>query len=410
MFVIFFLLSTLTDQIAAYVGEEVILESEVQQHIDFYSKDPAAQEMFADVSELRDYILNELISQRLVVAEAESESISVAGEEIEPRVELYINAVKEQYPSEADFFKDLQEQGITLEDLKRNYEKNVKTELIRQKLMAKKFPSITVSPIAVKEFYEDNKDSIAQRPGRVKLSHILMYVRPSEAQLKKGFEKALDVYKLLFAGGDFGVIAQEFSDDENTKHKGGMLGKIKRGETIEEFEAAIFDLKPGVISQPIPTRLGYHIVEVLNKGPDWVLARQILIEVTVTRSDTLRYEELANRIRKLVNNGADFDSLAQRYSDASDIDIGEYYVNQLSPPVDSIVSNLEESELSEPMLTPVGYHLIYLREKIPGETLIFEELRDYIYKYLHDQKSQKKYAQLIDELKTKIYVKTFEKK
>jgi len=410
MFVLFFILSTLADQTAAFVGDDVILESEVQQHIDFYSRDPAAQEMFADVNELRNYILNELISQRLVFVEAENESISVTEEEIEPRVEQYINAVKEQYPSEADFFKDLQEQGITLEDLKQNYEKSIKTFLMRDKLIAKKFSSITISPTAVREFYENNKDSIAQRPGSVRLSHILMYIRPSEAELKKGFENALDVYKLLFTGGDFGVIAQEFSDDENTKHKGGMLGKIKKGETIEEFEAAIFDLKPGVISQPIPTRLGYHIVEVLNKGPDWVLARQILIKVDVTRSDTLRYEKLANMIRELVNEGANFDSLARKYSDASEIDIGEYYINQLSHPIDSIVSNLEEHELSEPMLTPVGYHLIYLREKIPGEILTFEELRDYIYKYLYDQKSQEKFTQLIDELKTRIFVKIFEKK
>ena len=307
----------------------------------FLANDPVAQQMFTSTDELRDYVLNEIISQKLILVEAENESISVTKEEIEPRITQMIEDIKERYPSEADFLKALQEQALTLKDLKVNYEENLKTKLIMQKLIENKFSGIMISPIAVKRFYEENKDSIANRPARVKLSHILMFIKPSEAESKKGFDEALDVYKLLYTGGDFSILAQEFSEDENSKYKGGMLGKIKKGETMEEFEGIVFKLKPGTISQPFPTRLGYYIVEVLNKGADWVLLRQILIKVKVTKADTLSTENFSNKLGELIDQGADFDSLAQIYSDDPNIDLGEFYINQLSPPVDEIVKNLE---------------------------------------------------------------------
>lgn len=407
MIVLIFIISTLAEQIAAYVGDDVILESELRENMRFLANDPVAQQMFTSTDELRDYVLNEIISQKLILVEAENESISVAKEEIEPRITQMIEDIKERYPSEADFLKALQEQGLTLKDLKVNYEENLKTKLIMQKLIENKFSGIMISPIAVKRFYEENKDSIANRPARVKLSHILMFIKPSEAESRKGFDEALDVYKLLYTGGDFSILAQEFSEDENSKYKGGMLGKIKKGETMEEFEGIVFKLKPGTISQPFPTRLGYHIVEVLNKGADWVLLRQILIKVKVTKADTLSTENFSNKLGELIGQGADFDSLAQIYSDDPNIDLGEFYINQLSPPMDEIVKNLEPGQLSEPLLTPYGFHQIYLREKISEEPLTFEELRDQIYQYLYQQDLQKYFTQLIEELKEKTFIKIF---
>ncbi len=409
LFVLITLLATLSDQVAAFVGDEVILESQVRENMSFLASDPVAQQMFNDTDELRDYVLDELISQKLILIEAENESISVAEDQIVQIVEQRIEEIKQRYPSEADFLKDLDKNNITLQELKHYNEENIRAQMITQHLVERKIATkITVSPIAVRRFYEENKDSIAVRPVRVKLSHILMALRPSEAELKMGFERAMDVYKLLHAGADFSVMVEEFSEDPNSRHRAGMLGKIKRGETIEEFEEVIFNLEPGTISQPFPTRLGYHIVEVLNRGSDWVLARQILINVSVTKADTVRYENLAKRLAELANSGADFDSLAKEYSDDPTVDLGEFILNQLSPPIDEVVKNLEQGQVSEPLLTPYGYHIICLKEKIAEKPLAFEELRDQIYQYLTQQELQRYFAQLIEELKEKTFVKRFE--
>jgi peptidyl-prolyl cis-trans isomerase SurA len=410
MLVFIFIISTLADHIAAFVGNDVVLESEVRDNMALLVSNPAAQQLFSNIDELRDYVLSELISQKLILAEAKKESIAVNDEEVEAIAKSKIDEIKERYPSEAQFLKDLQDNNLTLEELSEYHEKTVRAQLIIELLIKKKIGTkITISPSMVRKFYEENKDSIAVRPGRVKLAHILLAIKPSETELKKSFERALEIYKLLYTGGDFSVIAQEFSEDENSKYKGGMLGKIKRGETLEEFESVIFDLKPGVVSQPFPTRLGYHIVEVLNRGVDWVLLRQILIKVEISKADTLSYEQLAKKFIKLINQGADFDSLAKAYSDDPTIDLGEFYIKQLSPLVDEIVENMKPGQLSEPILTPYGYHQIYLREKISEKPLTFEELRDQIYNYISQREFQKYINQLVDELKEKTFVKIFPK-
>ncbi|MEO0107138.1 MAG: peptidylprolyl isomerase [candidate division WOR-3 bacterium] len=404
-----FILSTLADRIAAVVNEETILESEIREYVSFVSADPVIQKNFSSYEEIRNNVMNGLVSRKLLLIQAEKESISVSREEVLKRVQERLEMIKQRFPSEADFYKALESQGLTVDELKRNYEDSIKTEILMQQIVQKKLAAkIIVSPIAVKKFYEENKDSIAVLPGRVKLAHILLIIRPDEDSLKKGFERAVEIYQLLMNGADFATVAREFSDDENSKKNGGMLGRIKKGETIEEFEKAVFNLKPGVVSQPFPTRFGYHIVEVLNKGSDWVLARQILIKVLPTKSDTLRIEKLANKIKNLVERGADFDSLAKIYSTVPETDIGEFFIKQFTPPYDEIIQNLETGDVSEPILTPDGYHLLYAREKISEKILTFDEMREQIYQYLYWQELQKLYNNYIEEIKSRTFVEIFD--
>jgi len=408
MLIFLFLAATLADQVAAIVGTDIILLSEVMENVSVLANDPAAMKMFSTEREVHEYVVEQLVANRLLLVEAERDSVIVTDDEVTPLVDQNLDRLKENFPSEADFFKYLEEQGINVQELKDYYHKNLKSRLIMERLISKKFASrIMISPIAVRNFYEENKDSIAVMPGRVKLSHILLPILPSQEEMMKGFERATDVYKLLMTGGDFSVIAQEFSEDENSKRKGGMLGKVKRGETIEDFEAIVFDLKPGIVSAPFPTRIGYHIVEVLNKSEDWVLLRQILIKVNLTRQDTLRVKKQADELRALVKKGIGFDSLAQLHSRDPNIDLGEFYIDRLTPPFNEVVVGMEEGDVSEPILTPYGYHLLYVREKVPQRTLSFEELRDQIMQYLYQQEIQEKYDELIGQLKEKTFVKKY---
>ncbi|MGD9379901.1 MAG: peptidylprolyl isomerase [candidate division WOR-3 bacterium] len=402
------LIAALADQVAAFVGNDIILHSEVEENVSILSNDPAAMRTFTTEQEVQDYVVEQLIANKLLLAEAEEESVFVDDDDVVPMVDQNIEGLKSNFPTEADFFSYLEEQSINLEELRAYYHENLKSRMVMERLISKKFASkIMISPIAVRDFYDENKDSIAILPGRVKLSHILLPIVPSQAEMVRGFERATDVYKLLLTGGDFGVIAQEFSEDENSRRKGGMLGRIRRGETIEDFEAVVFNLKPGTVSQPFPTRLGYHIVEVLNKGEEWVLIRQILIKVGISRQDTLRTKREGERLQELVASGVDFDSLASVHSKDPNTDLGEFYIERLTPPFNEVVKEMAEGEVSDPILTPYGYHLLYVKEKVPEQTLGFEELRDQIMQYLYQQEIQKKYDELIVDLKEKTFVKKF---
>ncbi|MCX7994588.1 MAG: peptidylprolyl isomerase [candidate division WOR-3 bacterium] len=406
--ILLIIFSTLADEITAIVDEQIILRSEVDEYVSYIMSDPGMLGNFSE-SEIRKDVIKGIISKKILIREAEKESIAVAREDILKRVEERIELVKQRFPSEADFYKALDAQGLSLDQLRRNYEDSIRTEFLMQQLVQKKLASkIMISPVMVKKFYEENKDSIAILPGKIKLAHILIPIRPSEDSLKKGFERAVEVYQLLMSGADFATVAQEFSEDESSAKKGGMLGKIRKGETIEEFERTVFTLKPGVISQPFPTRLGYHIVEILNKGTDWVLARQILIKVLPTKFDTIRSERLAMKIKELVKQGADFDSLAKIYSAVPEIDIGEFFIKQFMPPYDTIIAKLETNDVSEPILTPDGYHLLYAREKIPERLLSFEDLREQIYQYLYWQELRSLYMAYIEEIEKKTFIEIFD--
>ena len=396
------------EQVAAYVGDGVILESDVQSYVSYLTNDPSLRDAFATPDAARQYALDDLIARKLLMHQAEIDSVEVSEEEIESRLGTMIENLKSNFPSEADFYQELEKANLRLDDLKNHYRENIRTQLILSRLVNKQVvPSITVSPIAIRAFYDEHKDSIAVVPARIKLAHIIVPIRQSETEQKRGFERALEVYKLLMSGGDFGVIAQEFSDDYNSRKSGGMLGKMKKGETLAEFEEKVFTLKPGEVSQPFPSRLGFHIVEVLNKGPDWVLARQILIKVDVTKSDTTAAEQVAARVVKLANEGADFDSLAKQYSYAPDVDLGEVVVKQLLPPLDAAVKDLGPGQASAPLLTPWGYQVLYVRDKVPEKDLSFEEMRDYIFEYLTRQEQEKIFKLYVDELKEKTFVQIF---
>lgn len=406
--ILFLVFYALADKIAGIVGDEIILKSEVDEYVSFIASDPNFQKNFPGSEDLYDNVVNGLIARRLLLSQAERESISVSRDEIVKRAQERLEGIKQRFPSEADFYKYLEELNLTIDEVRKNTEDSIKTELIMQQLVQKKLAmKILISPVRVKNFYEENKDSIAIVPGRIKLAHILLAIRPSEDSLKKGFQRAVEIYQLLMSGADFATVAQEFSEDENSRKNGGMLGRIKKGETLEEFERAIFALKPGIMSQPFPSRLGYHIVEVLNKGSDWVLARQILIKVLPARADSLRYEKLGEHIRSLVNQGANFDSIAKIYSVIPEVDLGEFFIRQFTPPYDEIIRNLEQGDLSRPILTPEGYHLLYAREKIPEKFLSFEEMRDQIYQYLYWQELQALYSKYIEEIETRTFVEIF---
>ena len=139
-----------------------------------------------------------------------------------------------------------------------------------------------------------------------------------------------------------------------------------------------------------------------------MLLRQILIKVNITSADTLRVKKQAAELSEMILAGADFDSLAKKHSKDPTIDLGEFYVDRLTPPFDEVVKQMEEGDVSEPILTPYGYHLLYAREKVSEQTLTFEELRDQIMQYLYQQEIQQKYDELIEELKEQAFVKKFE--
>lgn len=105
------------------------------------------------------------------------------------------------------------------------------------------------------------------KPELVTAQHILIRTPAGDAEAeKKSLEKINDLKKRAEKE-DFGKLASQFSEDPGSKSKGGRLEAFGRGAMVPEFEDVAFTLKPGVVSEPVKSPFGYHLIKVLEKTP-----------------------------------------------------------------------------------------------------------------------------------------------
>lgn len=186
--------------------------------------------------------LNSMITEELIQQELKKKSITVTDADVSKEVD----ALKASFPSEDQFNMQLQQAGMTLDDLK----EQTKTQVELKKLMADK---IKVTDDEIKQIYDQYKDSFAT-PEQVRASHILVETK----------EEAEAIVKQLKEGADFAAIAKEKNQDA-TKETGGDLDFFGRGQMDPAFEEAAFKLKKGEISDPVKSSFGYHIIKVTDR-------------------------------------------------------------------------------------------------------------------------------------------------
>jgi peptidyl-prolyl cis-trans isomerase SurA len=399
------------DSIVAAVGDELILSSELNQAVTFLQL--SQPDTMRSDSALAEMALGRLIDDLVLEEQARRETVEVEPSEVAAEVDANIAAVKERFGDEERFKEALAAEGYTERVLRQRYEEDARRKLLARKLMEKEgLTQIYVSPSEAERFYNENRDSIARVPGRVTLAHILIAFTPGPAADSAGQRRMTEVMDVLARGGDFATVAGSFSDDQSTAARGGDRGWVAFAELPPELMMVFSQLKPGQTSPPFPTREGYLTVKLEDKSTDRVRFRQILIRVPVTRSDTARARDLAASIRRKALAGVPFDSLARQYSrDPVTADsggrLGEFLVAGLAPPFDKVVAGMDSGDLSEPVLTEHGFHIIKVLSKQPEKTLSYLELQDNIRNYLHQQKLGERLDTYLERVRGRVYVKRF---
>ena len=121
----------------------------------------------------------------------------------------------------------------------------------------------------------------------------------------------------LRQGADFATAARRFSQDPGSREQGGSLNWFRRGVMVPEFERVAFALKPGVVSDPVASPFGFHIIQVERVQPAEVQARHILLVPAVDSANVEGARRLANQVVELLAKGASFDSLQRLHHDPS---------------------------------------------------------------------------------------------
>ena len=191
-------------------------------------------------------------------------------------IEKELAALRKSYSSEEDFKKALKARNITLEDIKKSMEIDIKA---RQLLNAQIKGKVNISNDEVKKYYDDNKSKFV-RPEAYHTRHILAAFFPPEA-LRKQTIQELQKNKEYFAriaeeridkvmielkkGEDIEKLAKNRYDDESSRESGGDLDFIYKGVLDASFDEAAGKLKPGEISGKIKTRFGFHVIQLIEK-------------------------------------------------------------------------------------------------------------------------------------------------
>ncbi len=163
------------------------------------------------------------------------------------------------------------------EDWKKKEEKHrleYLVELMYKKEIAEK---TVVQDSQVVDYYNQNREKLFTKPEEYKVSHILIKIDTLQDggnpnALKKAEEKAKkkieSIYEKAIAGEDFSALAKKYSEEEQTRERGGELGFLPRDRMIKEFEEQVTTLEPGEVSKPFRTRYGYHILRYTEKKPE----------------------------------------------------------------------------------------------------------------------------------------------
>lgn len=396
------------DKIVAVVDNEIILQSE----FDFRAGVEAQQRNInpADTT-FRRQVLNAMIEEKLLYAQAELDSITVTDDQVKQQLEYQINYFIQQYGSRE---KLEQIYGMPIEKLKRSLQDDTKKNLMAEMLKQKKFAQIEASRKEIEEFYDIYKDSLGVVAEKFKIGHIFQNPKTGDRVKKKAKEFALSLLDSLKKGADFAKLATKYSDDPGSAAQGGDLGSVKRGVFYPEFEAVAFSLAPNQLSGIVESPVGFHIIQLIERRGESIHTRHILIKVKSDDESDLKAIEFLTEIRDSIVRGKNtFEHYAKLYSDDKETakfggDLGIFEASQLDKPLLDIIYKLKEGDISYPKRLDIdknifGYHIVKLEKRIPEHKANLEIDFPELKKMTEYYKKQKLYIKWIDEIKGRIH-------
>ena len=368
------------DGILAIVGREVILRSDLENAYQEYTSQLEAilnpEETYCDV-------LERLVMHKLMLHQAELDSIEVTEQEVEARINLTITRFLQRVGGDPKIIEDIFKKSI--DEIKKDIRENMRETILVEQVQQSLTENIKITPSEVKNFYERvTYDSLPTVPTSYEFGHILKVPAVSEAEIAE-LKARLNEYResVLRGTSTFSMLARRYSDDPGSASKGGDLGFVERGSFYPEFEAVAFKLKTGEISNVVQTQAGYHIIQMIERRGESIKIAHILLQVKPSAEKQGEAIEFLDSIRKVIlAENIPFSQAAMKFSDDPNKNSGGWVVNPytasnkfdreaIEPTVFSIINRLIPGEYSQPVAHVnengvMSYRLIYLKSKVPA--------------------------------------------
>lgn len=360
------------DKIVAKVDNYIILKSELDRaYLDYLSQGELNR------GNMRCQILESLIVNKMMVAKAEIDSVEVDDGQVQMQLEQRMSYIIAQVGSEEEIEKFY---GKSLQEIEEELFKDVKEQMIIQKMQDEITSGIKVTPSEVKRFFKSiPRDSLPYFSTEVTVAQIVKKPEPGKAQQQKIYDLLLDLRSQILNGASFAELARRYSEDGSGR-RGGELPYYSRGEVAPEFEEAAMTLEKGELSMPVKSEFGYHLIELQDKRGNTFKTRHIIISPRPDNYDIQEAEGFLDSLRLVIlNDSISFDKAAKEYSDDKNTSSnGGFFVdpdgasrvsvNQLDPNIFFTLDTMQVGNITKPMpFTEAdgsrAYRILYFKDK-----------------------------------------------
>lgn len=393
------------DRVVAVVGQNIILQSDIEAQYIQYRLQGGIK---GSASSIRCEILEDQMFRKLMLNQAEMDSITVTDEQVDNEVDRMVSYFISQLGSQENLEKYYKK---TMPEIREELFRMRKEQLLVEQVEHAMLANVEITPSEVKRFYQNMpKDSIPMVNSKYEIAQLVKKPLITLDQKLEVKDRLYKMRKRILEGERFSTLALLYSEDPGSAKKGGELGFKGKGEFVPEFEAAAFNLRDGEISEVVETEYGFHIIQMIERKGDFVNVRHILLTVKVDPEVLqMAYDQLDSIAKLIHNDSLTFDEAVRRFSDEKDKINGGILVNpvtggtlfdasELDQQVSAAVNKMKVGEISAPVPMKTSDNkdacrLLYLRKKTAPHQANLKD--DYI--LIRDMAMQKKREEIINK-------------
>jgi peptidyl-prolyl cis-trans isomerase SurA len=351
------------DRVVAIVDNDVVMQSQLDQRTHEVQQTIAKRGGgVPPASALEQQVLERLIVENLQLQIGERSGIRITDEELNQA----IGTIAQRNGMSVEQFRAaLARDGLSFDDARDQVKREMVISRVRQRRVAER---IQVSEQEVKNFLASDLGK-AQLSEEFRLANILIPTPESASSdaIQTAGKQAVEIYKQLKSGADFGQVAIARSASENAL-EGGEMGWRKAAQLPPPFDRLLSSMAVGDVTEPVRTPGGFIILKLQEKRGggqmlrDEVHVRHILIKPSEIRSEAAT-EQLAERLYERIRNGEDFSELAKSFSEdpgsaLNGGDLNWVDPNSLVPEFREVMANAPQGEVTRPFKTQYGWHVL----------------------------------------------------
>jgi len=396
------------DRVLVVVNDEAVTQWDVNEQRRIVLQQMKASNITPPAADVLDkQVLERLIVERAVLQYAKETGIRIDDTTVERTI---LRVAEENKLSPDEFRKVLQREGIPYA----NYREDIRRQITIQRVRDREVDSkVTVSDAEVDNYLA----TVAAQAGgedEYLLSHIYISVaeQASPTAVEESRKRAEQALAEVRAGKDFGQVAASYSNAPDAT-SGGNLGWRTRARLPSVFADIVQKMKPGEVSAVLRSASGFHVVKLVeerNRNQPTVVdqthARHILIKVNEQTSESDAKAKI-DRLRERLVAGASFEELARANSEdtsnARGGDLGWLSAGDTVPDFEHAMDRLAVNEISQPVRTPFGWHLIQVLER-RKQDVTQQRRRDEARKAIRQRKSDEQFEEFVRQLRDRTYV------